>query len=122
MKSNKELNMNAEELYLLNKFEESLNSKIILTDVKIILIDKNSFRSYIVYCNDGKFKLLKKSKKYKHLINQFKSLFPNIDFSIPNKIGFKFIRLFENEFKNEIIIGIQNNQVIIGGGHGIYEI
>ena len=86
---------------------------------KIILIDKLNFKSYLILCENEKFKILRKSKKYKKTINQLKNLFPEHNLNISSN-NFTFIRLL-NEPLNEIVVGIKNNQVI-GGGSGIYEI
>ena len=111
-----------EEDYLIHKWEDEWNNKISFINKKIILIDKENFRSYLVFCkNINNIVILKKSKKYKKLISQFKNLFPEINFNTSKELPFKFIHFFKDIPDNEIIIGIHNNKLICGG-FGVYEI
>lgn len=114
--------MTNEEKYLIDKWEIEWNNKILFMNKKIIIIDKENNRSYLVYCkNINDITILKKSKKYKKIISQFKNLFPEINFNTSKEYPFKFIHFFEDIPKNEIIIGINNNKLICGG-FGVYEI
>ena len=113
------MNLNKIEDELLNRWVLEWNEKPKFNNKKIILIDKINFISYLVLCKNERFQVLKKSKKYKRVINQLKNLFPDHNISVMTN-DFTFVRLL-NEPLNEIIIGIKNKQ-IIGGGSGIYEI
>ena len=114
--------MTKEEQYLLNRWQQEWKCDLSMTNKNIIFIDKSNNKSYLILCK-GKnlINILKKSKKHKNIISQFKDLFPEKDFSLDNSCSFKFIHLFENNIENEIIFGIKNNQISLGG-FGIYEI
>lgn len=56
--------MNNKEKYLINKWEAEWNNKISFINKKIIIIDKEKCRSYIVYCkNINDIIILKKNQK-----------------------------------------------------------
>lgn len=114
--------MTKEEQTLVDRWHQEWKCDLSLINKKIIFIDKSSHKSYLIFCNKKNLiKILKKSKKHKNIISQFKDLFPEKDFSLDNSCSFKFIHLFENNIENEIIFGIKNNQISLGG-FGIYEI
>lgn len=114
--------MTIEEQYIADKWYNEWHSPIMMIGKRIIVIDKNNNRSYLIYSNgNGNISILKKSKKCKNILSQIKNLFPEIDFSITKKHPFKFIHLFEDNPDNEIVFSIKHN-TIIGGGFGIYEI
>ena len=114
--------MTNEEKYIVNKWYNEWKSPLMMAGKKLIIIDKDNNRSYLIYSNgNGNISILKKSKKYKKLISQFKNLFPEINFNTSKQFPFKFVHFFKNIPDNEIIIGVDDNK-IIGGGFGIYEI
>lgn len=114
--------MTTEEKYIVDKWYTEWHGPIMMEGKKLIIIDKNNNRSYLIYSNgNGNISILKKSRKCKILISQFKSLFSDIDFSTTRKSPFKFIHLFEHDANNEIVFSVKHN-TIIGGGFGIYEI
>ena len=115
--------MTKEEQYLLNRWQQEWKCDLSMTNKNIIFIDKSNNKSYLnrYYSAQKLINILKKSKKHKNIISQFKDLFPEKDFSLDNSCSFKFIHLFENNIENEIIFGIKNNQISLGG-FGIYEI
>lgn len=114
--------MTKEEQILVDRWHQEWKCDLSMINKKIIFIDKLSNRSYLIYCN-GKnlIKILKKSKKHKNVISQFKDLFPTKNFSLNKNCSFKFIHLFKHDLNNEIIFGIKDDQISFGG-FGIYEI
>lgn len=113
------MDLNKIEEELLNRWILEWNEKPKFNNKKIILIDKLNFISYLILCKNEKFKILRKSKKYKKVINQLKNLFPEHNLNVSSN-NFTFVRLLDEPL-NEIVVGVKNNQVI-GGGSGIYEI
>ena len=115
--------MNNIEKYLVKKFNEIYKNTISFKNKKIIIIDKNKNKCYLIRCNnDNNITILKESKKYKNIVKQFQNLFPEINFKTTKNSPFKFIHLFKEDIDNEIIIGTENNNIITWGGFGIYEI
>ena len=114
--------MTIEEQYIVDKWYNEWHSQLMMIGKKIIIIDKDNNKSYLIYSNgNGNISILKKSRKCKNILSQFKNLFPEIDFSTTKKCPFKFIHLFKDNPNNEIIFSVKHN-IIIGGGFGIYEI
>ena len=69
--------MTKEEQYLLNRWQQEWKCDLSMTNKNIIFIDKSNNKSYLILCK-GKnlINILKKSKKHKNIISQFKDLFP----------------------------------------------
>lgn len=114
--------MTKEEQTLVDKWKQEWKCDLLMTNKKIIFIDKMNNKSYLIFCKKKNLiKILKKSKKHNNVISQFKDLFPKKDFSLDKNCSFKFVHLFKNDLKNEIVFGIKDDQIILGG-FGIYEI
>ena len=114
--------MTKEEQTLVDKWKQEWKCDLLMTNKKIIFIDKMNNKSYLIFCKKKNLiKILKKSKKHNNVISQFKDLFPKKDFSLDKNCSFKFVHLFKNDLKNEIVLGIQDAHTILGG-LGISEI